>query len=251
VAFVKQSASVIGGPNQLATYLLPAFFISISRMVGHSKDLSKKTSFLYLVLSILFNLVIFLTFSRSAILALLILLVVAAVSMLRNKWLKNYVITLVVALTLILVVVFSLKENSIEIITHGRSQSEHATAMSVSLLEISSRLHHPVSLLFGAGLGTAGPLALKYGEGIISESWYLQLALELGIAGLILWLAFIASILKELFKKYEFGLFFALISVSIAAMFLHTFADNLALTYTLFILIGLLLNNKTYEKNFN
>ena len=63
--------------------------------------------------------------------------------------------------------------------------------------------------------------------------------LELGVIGLILWLLFIFTVILNLNQTKEFRLALGLISVSVAAVFLHTFADNPALSYTLFILIGL------------
>jgi len=251
VAFVKQSASVLGGPNQLASYLLPAFFISFSRMIKFTKGVAEKNTKLYLAFTILLNFAIFISFSRSAILALLIILVVYTY-LTRNKWARSYSLFMILLVLVIFILAIISKENAFELITHGRSQSEHSLALNSSLVEIKSRIIHPITLLFGAGLGSAGPLAIKYGDGIISESWYLQLVLEIGLIGLFLWITFIFLMMKDLLQRKEFGLLLGLAAVSTTAIFLHTFADNPALTYTLFILIGLNLNSELqHEKNFS
>jgi len=126
-----------------------------------------------------------------------------------------------------------------DLFTHGSSQIEHFSSIKNSLFEIKNRLiSEPLKFFFGSGLGTAGPAVLKYGNGFISESWYLQIALEMGIIGLLLWLYLIFDILKKLIKIKETALVLGLIAVSICALFLHTWADNPAVAVTIFVLIG-------------
>jgi hypothetical protein len=124
-------------------------------------------------------------------------------------------------------------------------------AIKDSISEIGNRFSQPVRLLIGSGLGTAGPAVLKYGNGEISESWYLQLALELGIVGLALWLVFIGFLINRLWRSEQIGLMLGLVGVSLAAIFLHTWADNPAIAITLFMLIGITINweNNTHRIN--
>ena len=105
-------------------------------------------------------------------------------------------------------------------------------------------------LMIGSGLGSAGPAAIKYGDGLVSESWYLQILLEIGIIGLSLWLWFIVDISVKLWRRRQQGLLMGLLSVSIAAIFLHTWADNPAIAITIFALTSLTLkaNNEALKQ---
>ena len=258
---LMQSASFLGGPNQLGSYLLPAFFLAvvsikyqilsnaisnnlgkISNTIFKRKTTNKLRPIFYFILSTLYLITILLASSRSAIVGL-------AVGIALLAWTQKKLVLRVGAFSgLGISVIFVLwllaaHPHLGDIITHGASQSGHAESLKITNQEIQARLHEPIKLIFGAGVGTAGPIAIKYG-GIISESWYLQIILELGIVGLALFLAFFYYLGQELWHKGERGLFFGFIAVLVAALFLHTLSDNPALTYTIFILIGLSLTKE-------
>jgi len=58
---------------------------------------------------------------------------------------------------------------------------------------------------FGLGLGSAGPVSQKFAVagGIINESWYFQIAAELGVAGMLLWAAIIVLFGVLAFRRYR------------------------------------------------
>ena len=235
VGEIYQSVSGIGGPNQLASYLLPAVFISLYKILN-----IKDKKYYYRILIIDCITAVILTFSRSAWIGLYAGMLVSAVILIKNSWLKIASIVILLAFAVGIGFYYLNKPN--DILTHGASDTGHKSAYQLSMTEIKNRTSQPITLLFGSGIGTAGPAALKYGDGFISESWYLQLVLEVGVIGLALWLIFIYYLLVLLYKKNQ-GLFLALIAISIAAIFLHTFADNPAMSITLFILIGATISN--------
>lgn len=241
-----RSVSSIGGPNQLGSYLLPAFFILIIK----SEEL-KLSSTLRRFLAIVIVVAIFFAMSRAAIAGLLIGLI--AYLLLAKFPSKAKIVTYLsggCALILAAISYLYLKSSAFaEMINHGSSQYWHLFAMRTSLERFQGYdIFHKI---LGEGLGTNGPLSVKFGSGIISESWYLQTLLESGVAGLLLWLALIVSLTIILYKKISDGLLYGFISVIITSLFLHTLADNPALSYSLFILIGLSLNHTKYEKNSN
>jgi len=245
VVTVYQSVTGIGGPNQLASYLLSAIFIALTQISNLKSQTSKLQLKTFLTILVIFGVTaVILSFSRSAWVGLYVGLLVSAIILIKNFWFKIVSVVILLALAAGMGYYYLNKPN--DVLTHGASDAGHQTAFQSSILEIKNRAGQPVKLLFGSGIGTAGPAALKYGDGFVSESWYLQLALELGIIGVLLWLTFIILLLVELYKKNK-GLFLALISVSTAAVFLHTFADNPAISITLFLLIGLTISNKPYE----
>ena len=251
VVTVLQSVSGIGGPNQLASYLLPAVFMSLYKILPVSAEARaevgniKNKKYYYGILIFVCILAIILTFSRSAWVGLYVGIFISAIILIKNSWLKIISISILLILAGGICYYYLNKPN--DILTHGASDTGHKSALNTSLNEIQNRFNQPATLLLGSGIGTAGPAALKYGDGFISESWYLQLMLELGLAGLVLWLIFVYYLLVLFYKKNQ-GLFSALIAVSVTAIFLHTFADNPAMSMTLFLLIGISINLKPKDQ---
>lgn len=238
-----QIASVLGGPNQLASYLLPAFFLLLVPLVNRLTDWSSKRVLLGLAGAIVIAASIFLTYSRSAILGLMCALLVWFFLLAKRKWLRVAVFASTIVLVGLIAVLY---QRGSEIVTHGASQAGHLSSLSATLDEIKTRVaERPLELVLGAGLGTAGPIVLKYGNGLISESWYLQLVLEIGLLGLLLWLILISLVTMKLFRAKETALALGLVSVSVAAIFLHTWSDNPALTISLLLLIGMIYNHET------
>ena len=234
-----QSASFVGGPNQLGSFLLPALFLVVYG-IQHTDNSKPAHKTVYCLLSTVISLAIVLTLSRSAILGMIVGLVVYLLYFNHKKFLI-YSVSSMFIVGLFLIWFFAASESLKNIVTHS-GQTGHATAFTETMAEIKTRAtEEPAKLIFGSGLGTAGPLSIKYGDGFISESWYLQLALEIGLVGLALWLCLITVISKELLKKNEKGLFLGLLAVSVAAVFLHTWADNPALSLTLFGIMGSLI----------
>ncbi|MFA7253006.1 MAG: O-antigen ligase family protein [Patescibacteria group bacterium] len=242
---IYQSSSLIGAPNQLGSYLLPALFLLLFRI----KQINIRSAF-YILLSILLALAILLTFSRSALVALVVGLLIFIFFFIKNLRILSWFLSILCVFIVIVALSFSRSENIRNLITHD-GDTGHLNSFNITLNEIKNRYDNDkVKFAFGSGLGTAGPASVKYGDGITSESWYLQFALELGALGLLLWLGLTGYLLLELFKIQK-ALFLGLVSVSVCALFLHTFADNPAIAYTIFILIGVSLNKEQYGKNIN
>ena len=253
IVSAHQSSSLLTGPNQLASYLLPAVFIMLGSL-GFSKvrDFDSKT--LRFLLFCVYSAAIIFTFSRSSFLGLALGLIIFFIISLIKFRLSSTFIKYILATILVFIFSFlvytyaNMSDATKDFFTHGQSQSQHVDAYKVAFSEIKSRVNQPIKLVFGSGIGSAGPLSIKYGNGFVSESWYLQLALELGIFGLLLWISLMVSALINLWKKAYFGLFVAIIAVSIAALFLHTWADNPAVAITLFALVGASGSSKSIER---
>jgi hypothetical protein len=228
---IRQSVSFIGGPNQLATYLLPAFFILLSGDNGFNKTLRWLTV-------ILLGIAITLTFSRSAFIGLAVSLFLFSV-LNKNNFIRWYGLALSMLLLVIVLFAYQFGNSTVKsIFTHGASQSGHVAALNESVSEIKSRIQNAPALIFGKGLGSAGPAAIKYGDGIVSESWYLEIILELGLLGIFIWLLYFVFLVKKTINSNN-GLFFGFISIAVASLFLHTLSDNPAGTFILFALLGI------------
>jgi len=228
---LRQSVSLIGGPNQLAAYLLPAFFISLISLNNSFKK------WRWIIIIIIGAAIVF-TFSRSAWIGLVVGLILFFILHKEKlvRWIGLASFVLVAVATLLTYQFGSAKIQSI--FTHGASQTGHAIALEQSIREIKARVSNLPVLFLGSGLGTAGPASIKYSDGIVSESWYLEVILELGFVGLFVWLMYFFFILKKTVNT-DRGLFLGFVSIAVASLFLHTLSDNPAGTFILFALIGI------------
>lgn len=121
------------------------------------------------------------------------------------------------------------------------STSEHWQKMKTAVEIVAE---HPL----GLGLGTAGPASIRLSDsgspqrGLVTENWYLQIAVEMGVLGAVIFIA----ILCVLFYKFlanpqdlvQKGLFLALFGISVMGLFLHSFEETSAMLL-LFGLIGM------------
>ena len=105
------------------------------------------------------------------------------------------------------------------------SDTERASAIKESLTTITN---HP----FGSGPGTAGPAVLRsQNTGVLTENYYLQLGVEVGIIGLALFLAILSGVALALWRQtgestLALALFASLIGISAINLVLHGWADS-------------------------
>lgn len=234
-----QSSSLMVGPNQLGSFLIPAIIF----LIVNQKNLKQSYKLINIFTVFILISSLFLTQSRSAMVGLGVgLLIYWFVS---SRWRNIYKITvslMIIMLATIFVLMFADHHLIGQLITHG-GQTGHQDSFFDFINEVSDDSMR--EFILGHGIGSSGPLVLKTGVGILPESWYLQIIYEVGIIGLIAWLGFIYCLVKELFR-YKLGwLAWAFISVSVVNLFLHTWADNPALTCVLFIIAGFYVTSKS------
>ncbi len=251
--------STLSGPNQLGSYLALISGILLSIILFARKNLFKIGAGIYFLIILL---PLYRTFSRSAWLglafALIILLTYLIVRIFSPKTPLPKANFLPAVVTVVLVVIISLAGftyfNSLnpallqEMAKRGFSTSNHLLALNRGVELIKA---HPA----GLGIGSAGP-ASQWGLGlensVITESFFLQLGVEMGVLGIIAFIVIIISLLFKLFREINrkkeiiskivlLGSALGLIALSINSLFLHSFADT-ATSFTLFALIGLSLN---------
>lgn len=83
---------------------------------------------------------------------------------------------------------------------------------------------------FGIGLGKAGPASLRY-QKFLTENWFLQIAVEMGVAGLLAFLAVLTLLSIKLLAQKNWagrGLFLSLLGISITGLFTHSFEETSA-----------------------
>ena len=235
-----QATALLAGPNQLASYLILAFFYLMHRFFTSKKPILREESSYFLILVAL---ALGLTFSRSALLGIIVGVVWMFIYFGRSA--RDRIIYSILFIVVVLTAAVSLAlqngELPRDILTHGTSFSQHLLATKESFLQF---IHGgAVKILFGFGVGSAGPTALKLG-GIITENWYLQILFEVGVVGFIYLSIFLAGIVKSLYSGSK-TLFFAIVALLINALFLHIFSDNPVMAVSIFIICGAVMNIET------
>ena len=116
----------------------------------------------------------------------------------------------------------------------GRGPALNSTEAHFAANQTAAKdvLDHPL----GQGPGTAGPASFYTQPAKISENYYLQVAQEVGLIGLGLFIAIAYLVAKSLYTQRQellpAVLFSSFIGLSLSALFLHTWAqDEIALIF--------------------
>jgi hypothetical protein len=245
--------STLGGPNQLGAYLIIPFTLGL---VFAFK--AKKIS--WYLLPIFFLVPIYMTYSRSAWIGT----IVAALSVLILQ-LKLKTQLLVATSLVLLLVIFGYSFYSggvcryfsqpVAILIHGDCKAGNLGGSDmIRVNSIQQGIDTVVNNPFGKGIGSAGPASFYTQKPLIVENWYLQIAIEIGIIGLLIYAVFIVLNLKKLYitskqkdnSVLSTTLFAAICGILVTSLFLHTLADS-TLSILLFGLLGITISMKSKE----
>lgn len=236
---IFRSFATLGGPNQLGAYLILPLVFSI--VYGIKKRMP------WLVIAavpVLGGIVV--SYSRSAWIGAIVAVIIA-LFMVLNK--KQKIILSVGSLLIVLgvsLLVFSQigKSSRIEnILLHGRlfenriegSDQNRINALLDSADAVKERP-------FGHGLGSAGPASFQSTNPFITENWYLQIAYEVGLIGLLLYICAFTGLMGDFYRNRTNPLAISLFSVTVGILvvnlFLHSWADS-TLALIMFTLYGL------------
>lgn len=240
---IIRSQSFLAGPNQLGSYLL----VLLSLVLGiciFKKALKWKVVFT--LLGILFAIALFYTYSRSGWVGFGALFVVWSFIWAGKKhWLKvagAYVGLLILVLVLVKTGVFGGNFNDVYL-QHQGSTPERIERVKDAFVEI---IKHPV----GIGIGQAGLVTTRFSDGqLIPENWYLQIGLELGILGLLIYIGIIIEFFRQLWiklktvtknidKKIALSALIGFVGLSVYGLFLHVWSD-ISTTFVSWFLMGL------------
>lgn len=221
--------ATLGGPNQLGTYLmLPLTIIAVLYI--------KRRSWWLLGLFVTSIISLVWTFSRSAWLGALLAVAVAIFASLPQKLRRPAAWgTVALVAVCLLTLPFALKSGGSlqyfilhsSLATHDQanlSDAQHASSLHYGL---SSLLHNPL----GAGLGTAGPATFHIGGINIIENYYLQIGFEIGIMGVIGFIAIISFLIATLLRSAHLtplavATAAAIIGISFVALVLPAWVDS-------------------------
>ncbi len=197
-------------------------------------------------LSLLFMLGIALSYTRSALASLFFSLFVLTLWLFRPDSRLLLVTALALLLVLGLLVLAIPSDSPVNYLFGDTSTQAHIGGWVESFEVMASQ---PL----GRGLGTAGSVSHKFlrDKGVSNESWYFQIATEIGILMMLLfvgivayWLASCLRIARRsqdpLIKPFAWGLFGAGVGLSLNGLVLHVWLEpHIVLTY--WVLVGILI----------
>lgn len=242
--------STLGGPNQLGAFLILPISIATTMMF-------KKFSWWQPFYVFLGSLVVWHTYSRSAWLGLGLALGVTFLLNLPRK----YRLPLLLVGTMIAAILLNCLVSSSTTSSKLQYYVFHHTIENVGLIgstdqhriatenAISHVKEHPL----GEGLGTAGPASFYSDSPLIPESWYLQLGVEVGVIGMLLFVGIQILLAFQLWKVNKEvliapALIGALAGVGTVNFFLHGWADS-STALTFWLIAGATLGAGLFSKN--
>lgn len=223
----------LSGPNQFGAFMAcMALFLAPFAAIIRKKNTKHFWMLLTLIISTLF--MIGCSFSRAAWIGLVAgaLWIILLKTSLKFKWLLVSGLCAIGLLGVFGMYLYAPTEFDTYIV-HGASTSERIERWTEGA-QLS--LEHPL----GMGLGQAGPVSRRmYGEetGIITENWYLQIALETGIISALLFILILTAVLFETYRgaenatetkarAFSVGVHAATVSLAVNGLFLHTWDDS-------------------------
>jgi hypothetical protein len=218
--------STLRGANPLGAYLIIVIPAAILKLRKH---IYVSLSFVTAALIVLFY-----SYSRSALVGLM-LAIVSFGWILRSRPTKRLVVSGILGVVLIsgLYIFFRSSQTVQDVFLHTSKQSVSAASSNEirnSALRngVEDILHDPI----GEGPGTAGPASFR-NQGFaarIAENYYLQIGQEVGIAGIILFIAINIMVARELWRRKQDILaqilLASLIGISFINLISHAWADD-------------------------
>jgi hypothetical protein len=246
-ALLPRVSSTLSGPNQFASYLLILLPLSIQWIVN-----KKSNRWLWIMFTVFIAINLFFTYSRSAYIACVLSLLVGIWLYIKNKRVVRNLLLGMIGIGIIGVVLIMMIKPAIisDIIVRTSSTQGHYERTWDGIVY---SLKNPL----GYGIGNAGPASSRFNAdniGWIPENWYLQIALELGFFGLILYVMILIGTMQKLFLQFSqnndllsLSLFLTLLAIAITSLFLHSWEET-AVALTFWGITGITLQKKNLKK---
>lgn len=221
VDIVCRATSTFGGPTRYGTYLLVLAGLLLPCVVVGKNVLPK-------ILMVLVVGSMILTYSRSVWIGFMVMMLIGVIW--AGFYFKsNRVAAMIIVIEIILAlggVAFINMENPDFIQTiflRESSSGEHLQYFKDGLAAVGDAP-------FGRGLGTAGPASVRF-EKFLTENWFLQIAVEMGVLGALLFIGIVAAAAQKLFARKDpaaVGLALSLVGMCVTGFFTHSFEETTA-----------------------
>ena len=247
--------STLRGANPLGAYLVLLLPAVLYRLYKSSE---LKDKIIWALFSISTFIVLFYSYSRSAYIAVLLALFMLLWLLSTKQQKKILIVFGLVSLGIVTYSYMTFRHNlAVEnTLLHTSSASSSAQSSNFNHLSatkggINDSIHHPL----GDGTGTAGPASVYNNQGArIAENYYIQIAQENGLIGLVLFVGIIYGIGKYLYIQRKDALsmilFVSLIGISFINLLSHAWADD-TLSLLWFGLAGIALAPRVFNDSFS
>lgn len=213
----------MSGPNQLGVYLVLMMVVGL--------DFLKKWK-LKALLSIVCLALLYLTFSRSSMIAGIIVLIGYIGWENRDFILKNKLKFLGAGIVGALLSLLMIGDNIYEFLNRPESNSQRLEFLS------NGWNLWKENFIFGNGAGTAGPSSrFLEGRELITENWFLQVGAQFGLIGLGLFVGWYGLVMKKLYENKSLLGFLLMTALLVPLNLLHTFEAS-AFVYGLIFLLS-------------
>ncbi len=243
--------STLRDPNSLGAYLiLPITMLSLAWA-----RMPKKRMLLSGVL-LLHAWALFLTFSRSAWLGVALSVFLVLLWNYRSeatKFAKKYWPLLAAGLTVMILGVFLLRDQYVvqNVVFHADESTKLSDPNELRVSFFQKSVDTIADNPLGHGPGTAGIVSIRTEKVVLTENYFLQIAYEIGVAGLAMLvgiLAFVIKLLLDIKNNYAKVLVASFAGITVSAMLLHTWTNE-AVAATWWLLTGMVLAEMAYSKS--
>lgn len=240
--------ATFSGPNQLGSFMIIPLTLSLWLVL--------RKKWLAIIPFVLTGFALFHSYSRSAWIGAVIAIFVTLFIRLRGWWKLSLLapaLAMFIAANILSGPVHAMTTNLTFYVYHGQFVDGHTNGSDSNRIKNAQYgLQKIQAKPLGYGLGTAGPASKNTAQPVITENSYLQIGIESGVAGLLLFGLTLILVLLALFRQFGLvdesaALFATLIGLSATNLFLHTWADS-ATALVLWGLIGFSLAAKR-ERN--
>lgn len=253
--------STLRDPNSLGAYLiLPILMTLVALIKKGANELIFWRPFRREALAgmtIVMGIALFLTFSRGALLAL-ILSLVTTLSIVTGQrvfvFIKKYWLFVALILIVMSFLTFMFRNSYIfqNLIFHADQSTVLADPNELRVTLIQQAIDEVIETPIGHGPGTAGIVSISNPKGgILTENYYLQIAYEVGWLGVTLFIAVLALLLEKLYLlRKELNISITLFAVGIGygfySLLIHLWSNE-AVAFQWWLMTGVVLGTYVHE----
>ncbi len=247
---LERAMSTLKDPNSLGAYMIIIIALGFAFLVKARYRVRQK----YIALVAVSSVCLWLSFSRGAVLGLILAMVcLFALEPSSVQYIKKHkrklALSLVASLSVVSVGLFIARDTYLvsNIVFHADEQTVLEDPNELRLRFWRESVEDITDNPLGSGPGTAGLASIRnQSQGtILNENYYLQIAQEVGLLGIGLFLAIIAFIIGRLWRLRDLpvarGILASLIGLLFISLLIHTWSNEV-IAYTWWGLAGLILS---------
>ena len=254
--FIRIS-STLRGPNPLGAYCVIVLSVLLTWLLRRKESLSNKKLTAAIAVALGTSLVLWNSYSRSALIAMgAVIVVILAIKFksLVSRKLRFFIIGILIVMASSL---FIFKDSYVvsNVILHQNPESTVVSKSNEGHIDsIQSGVSSVLSKPFGTGVGSVGSASLLDSNPNIIENQYLYVAHEVGWLGLFLFAIIFIGVMTRLWNKRQdwlaLGLFASGIGLAIIGILLPVWADD-TVSIIWWGLAGLTIGGMIYGKSIN